>query len=285
MAALAVITLAANADEIVWQEDWDTVGHDIPTDETIFDIADVQDVEELEASDIRSFDHRARGGLDLIPNNGGGGTFSMSVEVLNAQYEADTLYTLHYLIGTGSSNGRNGNWFVEFGTISEGIFTSLELESTGDIELEATENFQDDENPTTTFGGDGIASFGGRELFFTFDPDAAAEGQNVAIRFGTTVSANFAGFSDMLISTGVPVATSPEITEIIYNEETDMITLTWFSIPGTVYAIEGSTDLQTWPLLITNDYDAAPEVSTTSSTFAIPDSRPEKQFFRVREVE
>jgi hypothetical protein len=201
IAALAATTMMGHA-AVVWQEDWTSQGEVQMTD-TNFDIAGVQNIEELNTS-VQAFEPNSnpQGGFDLIPVSSTNNV-KVRLEVMTVAYAADTQYKLNYIIGTGSSNSRNGNWFVEFGRVSGSSFISLSgVQSTGAITLNTDENFNDIANLTTTFGGNGIDEYyGGRELSFTFDPDFAAEGEILAVRFGTTASNAYAGFSDMNIET------------------------------------------------------------------------------------
>lgn len=213
LAVLAATTLTTNA-ATVWQEDWETLASNTTITNTNLDgaagIAGTQDVQVVSGA-VRTFNHSSVGGFDLISTSGSG-LYEMTVEVTSAQYTADTSYTFTYVIGTGSSTARTGNWFVEFGTLSGGTFTALgTLDSgtsaniTGSTTLTADENFQDNLNSSTVFG----YNVGGRELTFTFDPGAAEEGSNIAFRFGLTESASFAGFTDMqLAATTVPEPSS-----------------------------------------------------------------------------
>lgn len=218
LAALALTPMISQA-AVVWQEDWESLGSNVTIDNSNLDgsasIAGTQDVQVI-SGPVRTFNHSGIGGFDLISTSGSG-VYEMTVEVTSAQYAAGTNYTFTYVVGTGSSSARTGNWFVEFGTLSGGTFTALgtldsgaSADTTGSITLADTENFQDNANSSLVFG----ENVGGRELSFTFDPGAAAEGNNIAFRFGTTESNAFAGFSDMQLASTSAVP-EPSSTALI----------------------------------------------------------------------
>ena len=58
-----------------------------------------------------------------------------------------------------------------------------------------------------------------------------------------------------------------------------MLTLTWDSIPGAVYAINYSSDLVSWEGKFDDAIDAASDAAETSSSFDLGNR--EKLFFRV----
>ena len=202
--AYAPQTKSANT---IWQTNWKEAGlaHDTTITDTNLD-GDVtvgrQDVTVISGT-TRVFNSNDVGGLDVISTTNNG-TFEMVAEITSATYEADMIYTLDYVIGTGASSALDGDWYVEFGTMSGGVFTSADSESTGTITLTSSENFQDDVNDQAVlFGEDGTYNVGGRVLSFEFDPTALLEGETIAIRFGTTNSNLYAGFTDMQITSEV----------------------------------------------------------------------------------
>ncbi|MFC4991768.1 cadherin domain-containing protein [Rubritalea tangerina] len=141
------------------------------------------------------------GDKDFI-GSGSSDVFENVIEITSAQYANDTEYTLSYVVGTGSSSSRTGDWFVEFGTRDGGVFTPLGVVDsgsasnvTGSLALNSDENLMDNANNSALFGG----NVGGRILTVTFNPGDAATGKNIAFRFGTTSSNLFAGISDMLL--------------------------------------------------------------------------------------
>ena len=78
-----------------------------------------------------------------------------------------------------------------------------------------------------------------------------------------------------------------EITAISYDEDTNLVTLTWRSTPGTFYAIQGSLDMQSWPIDIDDGSLGAPDSDTTTVQFTaefnppVPDNHPARAFYRV----
>ena len=82
-----------------------------------------------------------------------------------------------------------------------------------------------------------------------------------------------------------------EITEISYDEDTHLVTLTWRSTPGTFYAIEGTLDMQSWPIDIDDGTEGAPDADTTTVSFTaefeppVAGSHPSRAFYRVRLAE
>jgi len=71
-----------------------------------------------------------------------------------------------------------------------------------------------------------------------------------------------------------------EITDIEYDEENNMVTLTWNSVPEVIYAIDVSTDLQSWPGDVDDSVESDGE--TTTRTFAGPPEGTERVYYRVR---
>ena len=84
-----------------------------------------------------------------------------------------------------------------------------------------------------------------------------------------------------------PEGSQLEITAISYNDETNEVTLTWRSTPGTFYAIQASPDLASWPIDIDDSLLADPEADTTSVSFTaefeppVPGEHPDRVFYRV----
>lgn len=110
---------------------------------------------------------------------------------------------------------------------------------------------------------------------FTYD--------TVGILLGGTTDAESATLTNIEISTNSVAPQSLEITDIIYDSEGGMITLTWISEPGKTYAIDASSDLNLWPGDIDDSVAASEDSSTTSFTFE-NSGLGSRQFFRVRDV-
>jgi len=75
-----------------------------------------------------------------------------------------------------------------------------------------------------------------------------------------------------------------QITAIDYSPADNMLTLTWDSIPGAVYAINYSSDLVSWEGKLDDAIDAASDAAETSSSFDLASlglGNREKLFFRV----
>ena len=74
------------------------------------------------------------------------------------------------------------------------------------------------------------------------------------------------------------------ITEMIYNDETEQVTLSWTSNPGRTYTILSSFDLTGFINEVADEIPAAGEGSNiTTLTFPNPNPQSEKQFFQVME--
>ena len=73
------------------------------------------------------------------------------------------------------------------------------------------------------------------------------------------------------------------ITDLDYDRVAKMITLTWSSAPGRVYAIDSSFDLETWPGEINDNVEASGDETSTSHTFE-DTGLGDRHFFRVREI-
>ena len=78
-------------------------------------------------------------------------------------------------------------------------------------------------------------------------------------------------------------ATPLVITDIQYDQANNMVTLTWNSTPNTIYAIDISTDLQSWPGDV--DDSVMSDGETTTRTFSGPAKGTERVFYRVRVAE
>jgi len=71
------------------------------------------------------------------------------------------------------------------------------------------------------------------------------------------------------------------ILSIDHDTETNMITLTWNSKPGTIYSLDTSTDLTGWPGDIDDSIPASEDSDTTSFEFSA-DGMGGRIFFRIR---
>ena len=71
-----------------------------------------------------------------------------------------------------------------------------------------------------------------------------------------------------------------EITDFSYDAETNMVSITWNSEPGTTYAIDFTTDLQSWPGDI--DDSIVPDETSTTVTFEGPPIGTKRIYYRVR---
>jgi hypothetical protein len=72
-----------------------------------------------------------------------------------------------------------------------------------------------------------------------------------------------------------------EITNIVYDQEADRITLTWNAKSGKVYGVYASSDGQDWANEI--DDSVTSDGDTATFTFGNPTPGLERQFFRVVE--
>ena len=89
-------------------------------------------------------------------------------------------------------------------------------------------------------------------------------------------------FAVPLTAATAQVTTSAlEITSIVYDQESDRITLTWNSRSGKVYGVYASPDGQDWATEI--DDSVVPDGDTATFTFGNPTSGLDRQFFRVVE--
>lgn len=196
------------ANTVVWRRDWESLAHNTTITASNLDGGPRASSVEVGTQDftvvsgpVRSWDGVV-GGRDLISTTGGG-LFEATVEITDVQYAADTPLTLDFVIGTGDSGNLTGNWFVEFGTISNGVFSVLSAVdsgsasyNSGSITLNSDENFMDNANNSPLFG----YNVGGRLQQLVVDAADAVNGTNVAIRFGISSSLNYAGFTDMALS-------------------------------------------------------------------------------------
>lgn len=110
---------------------------------------------------------------------------------------------------------------------------------------------------------------------FTYD--------SVGILLGGTTNATSATFTDVEVSSGTEEPSTIVITDLDYDRNGNMVTLTWSSAPGRIYAIDSSFDLETWPGDINDGVEAAEGLETTSYTFE-DTGLGERHFFRVREI-
>ncbi|MFT5412184.1 MAG: hypothetical protein ACI9NC_004922 [Verrucomicrobiales bacterium] len=82
------------------------------------------------------------------------------------------------------------------------------------------------------------------------------------------------------------VGTEPQIplkiTSIVYDEDTNMVTLEWNSIPDTTYAIDVSNDIKSWPGDVEDSIKATEDTHT--ETFLGPTDGSTRIFYRVRVV-
>jgi hypothetical protein len=94
--------------------------------------------------------------------------------------------------------------------------------------------------------------------------------------------AKFSLFAVPLPATNSPVITTTlEITNIVYDQEADRITLTWNAKSGKVYGVYASPDGQDWANEI--DDSVTTDGDTATFTFGNPTPGLERQFFRVVE--
>jgi hypothetical protein len=66
------------------------------------------------------------------------------------------------------------------------------------------------------------------------------------------------------------------VTKILHDG--DSVDLTWTSIPGKVYAVEGTTDLEDWTEISSNITAADNPATTTSATVDVPGAAPFKAY-------
>jgi len=235
---------------VLWRRDWKALGGIAEINNTNMDgpatgAIDVgsQDLTVVEGP-IRAWTGTPVGGYELVHLNSGSGTWETAIEITDAQYADGETLILDFVIGTGSSSGRTGDWFVEFGTISGGIFTALPGVDSGSPSysfsgtLNADENFMDDTNDSAFFG----YNVGGRLQQLAVDATSAVNGQNVAFRFGITVSAGWCGFSDMALS----VADAAEVGTIAINTLAGAnVAISWGpTSTGQTYNVETNTNLE-----------------------------------------
>jgi hypothetical protein len=222
------VAAAVQAQSVVWRRDWEQLAANTTITDTNLDGAGGGGVDigtqdfTVVSGPLRTFNSANVGGFDLI-STGSTGVFEATVEITDVQYASASELTLDFVIGTGSSTGRNGAWFVEYGTISGGVFTALPTVDAGsatyafDTAAEAAltedENFGDDTNNSVLFG----YNVGGRLQQLSVVANDAVSGQNVAIRFGITSSAQYAGFTDMAL-TGTPSLTAATVELIILQQ-------------------------------------------------------------------
>ena len=110
---------------------------------------------------------------------------------------------------------------------------------------------------------------------FTYD--------SAGILLGGTTNATSATFTDVEVSSEREEPSAIVITDLDYDRVAKMITLTWSSAPGRVYAIDSSFDLETWPGEINDNVEASGDETSTSHTFE-DTGLGDRHFFRVREI-
>ena len=110
---------------------------------------------------------------------------------------------------------------------------------------------------------------------FTYD--------SVGILLGGTTNATSATFTDVDVSWERSEPSMIVITDLDYDRDGKMVTLTWSSAPGRIYAIDSSFNLETWPGDINDGVDAAEGSETTSYSFK-DTGLGDHHFFRVREI-
>lgn len=107
----------------------------------------------------------------------------------------------------------------------------------------------------------------------------------VGILLGGTTDATEATLTNVEVTGGQPEGEDLVITALSGRPGIDDLTLTWVSNPGSIYAVDSSSDLASWPTEIDDNIPAATEGNLTS--FVIPPASiadGERLFFRVREV-
>ena len=94
--------------------------------------------------------------------------------------------------------------------------------------------------------------------------------------------AKFSLYSSPLLATASPViGVDLEITDIVYDQDSDQITLTWNARSGAVYGVYASPDGQDWSFEIDDNVNATAD--TVTFTFNKPNPGLKRQFFRVVE--
>lgn len=264
--AEAFLGLQDRTTEVIWQNDWKTLGpiansgtvnltdSNLDGGPGVATLVGTQDLTIVSGSP-RAFNSASVGGYDLI-ENGSAALFELAIELTDVPYEAGTEYQLHFVIGSGSSNNRNGNWFVEFGTWDSGTGTFTPLPGvdsgassygSGPITLTTAENFQDNTNnrvePFGDLHGTGTYHVGGRLVTLSFVPNEGVTGETIAFRWGVTSSGLFSGFTDMqLVKTtgglGVPVDGSG----VNSTDGAADFYMNWDSAPGLRYRVLSTPD-------------------------------------------
>ena len=202
----SVTVTVTDAQEALFRSNWNALADQNPVadpntyfDGTVATLAGTIDFEGV-SGNLRLWNGGV-GDKDFI-GSGASDVFENVIEITSAQYANDTEYTLSYVVGTGASSARTGDWFIEFGTKDGGVFTPLGIVDSGSasnvsgsLALLDSENLMDNNNSSALFA----YNVGGRVLNVTFNPGDAATGENIAFRFGTTSSNLYAGISDMLL--------------------------------------------------------------------------------------
>ncbi len=122
--------------------------------------------------------------------------------------------------------------------------------------------------------GSGVAMFVGSKDGGAFDSV-----QTLVFAKGTTNSPRVAIASAEFLATGQAPTEKINLT-IAYNSATNELTLTWNALPGRLYTVRGSTDLNGFPLEILAPFDPPGDIATT--TFAKPADP--RMFYRVEDA-
>jgi len=211
---IPIETVSKDNETVLWRRDWKSNGHDLLFEPIGNHTSPRSDSVEIGPHDltlvkgtVRTFETKKKeeasvGGYDIIGKDETG-TFEAAIEMKSIVYTSNMEYTLNFIIGTGSWENRKGNWFLEFGTISDNRFIPFSTTTSGSasfesglITLNEKENFNDNTNYQTIFG----YKVGGRLQTLQFAPPSSVVGKNIAFRFGVTHSETFAGFSDMVLT-------------------------------------------------------------------------------------
>ena len=89
-------------------------------------------------------------------------------------------------------------------------------------------------------------------------------------------------FNAILVTEGGGSDVTPVVSEITYEPGSKQLSLTWNSVPGSVYTVSYSTDLLGFDLNLDDDVPAS-DGETTTATFALSDelATNARLFFRV----
>ena len=102
---------------------------------------------------------------------------------------------------------------------------------------------------------------------------------SVLINRGSNNS-GFHGIQIVSLGPGTPF----EMTDIIYNSETDEFTLTWNSKPNQIYALYVSEDLKEWEFDLDDSINSDGD-TTTYGPFENPMPRSKQLFFQAKETD